>query len=198
MKIVVGLDFSQMSEGALEVAVNLARQAGTAELHLVHAVSPPAAGAELAPTLDVGEITQTARTTVEDVIARLSAWPNLKTFAHILVGVPAKEIARIADEVEADLIVIGTHGRRGLDRAIFGSVAEHVVRFATCSVLTVRPKPASAADSIEPPCPECLAAASSGGAKAQCARHTRHHPRGHTYSEVPEPFAMGSQTFRFN
>jgi nucleotide-binding universal stress UspA family protein len=199
MKIVVGLDFSEMSERALQVAVNLARQAGGAELHLVHVVTPPVAGTELAPSFDVGEMAQAARAKLEGAIARMAEWRAISAMAHVVVGVPHREIPRVAEDAEADLIVIGTHGRRGLDRLIFGSVAEHVVRFAHCSVLTVRPKPASLADSIEPPCPECLAAAAgSGNAHARCARHTRHHPRPHTYSEIPEPFAMGSQTFRFN
>jgi nucleotide-binding universal stress UspA family protein len=200
MKIVVGLDFSQMSEHALEVAVNLARQAHGAELHLVHVAAPPVAGIELAPTLDLAEMADTARTKLAEVIVRMTEWPEIKGFAHVVMGIAERELARIADDVEADLIVIGTHGRRGLDRAVFGSVAEHVVRFAPCSVLTVRPRPPSAADSIEPPCPDCLAsAATSGGTLRTCARHARHnHPRAHTYSEIPEPFAMGSQTFRFN
>jgi nucleotide-binding universal stress UspA family protein len=197
MKIVVGLDFSQMSERALEVAVNLARQAGGAELHLVHVVARPVT--ELAPTLDIGEITEGARKNLHDAMTRMARWPEIRAFSHIVTGVPPREIARVADESEADLIVVGTHGRRGLGRAFFGSVAEHVIRFAPCSVLTVRPKPPTAAESIEPPCPDCLAAAAStAGAQTHCQRHTRHRPRPHTYSEIPEPFAVGSQTFRFN
>jgi nucleotide-binding universal stress UspA family protein len=199
MKIVVGLDFSPMSERALEVAVNLARQARGAELHLLHVVAPPVASLELAPNFDTWEIAREARKRLDGAIARLAEWPEIKGISHIVVGVPAREIARLADEMEADAIVIGTHGRRGVDRALFGSVAEHVVRFAPCAVLTVRPKPPSAAASIEPACTDCLAAATlTGLAKATCARHTRHHPRAHTYSEIPETFAMGSQTFRFN
>jgi nucleotide-binding universal stress UspA family protein len=197
MKIVVGLDFSEMSDRALEVAVNLARQAGGAELHLVHVVSAPAASVE-PPSLDIGETGAIARKHLDLAIAQMANWPTIHGYSHVVVGAPAREITRIADDAEADLIVVGTHGRRGLD-AIFGSVAEHVVRSAPCSVLTVRPQTPSAAAAIEPPCPACVATvASTHGAQKWCARHMAHHPRPHTYSEIPESFAVGSQTFRFS
>jgi len=58
--------------------------------------------------------------------------------AHIRSEVPAEEIAALAAEVGAQLIVVGTHGRRGVRRLVLGSVAESVVRLAHCSVLVVR------------------------------------------------------------
>jgi nucleotide-binding universal stress UspA family protein len=199
MKLVVGLDFSEMSERALEVAVNVARRARGAELHLVHVLMPPAAGVELAPSLDIAEMTSDARQNLDDVVERLREWPEIHAYAHVVLGAASKEIVRIADETEADVIVVGTHGRRGLDRALFGSVAENVVRAAPCSVLTVRPNAKSAAESIQPPCADCVAiAAATGGRERTCEHHKRHHPRAHTYSDPQEPFAMGSMTFRFN
>ena len=56
----------------------------------------------------------------------------------VLKGTPYEEISRFAEENKIDLIVIGTHGRKGLDRMLFGSTAEQVVRHAPCPVLTVR------------------------------------------------------------
>jgi universal stress protein A len=56
----------------------------------------------------------------------------------VLKGTPYEEISRFAEENKIDLIVIGTHGRTGLDRMLFGSTAEQVVRYAPCPVLTVR------------------------------------------------------------
>ena len=198
MKIVVGLDFSEMSDRALHVAVNLGRSAGTAELHLVHVLAPPVGGAEFAPMVDIGEQTITIRKQISELIETLGkAAPELVTFSHVLVGNPQREIPRIADEIEADLVVVGTHGRRGLNRALFGSVAEHVVRTCACSVLTVRAKPKTAAESIEPPCTDCVAIAASGGKEQHCARHASHHPRPHTYSEFPSNYGLGSMTFRF-
>jgi nucleotide-binding universal stress UspA family protein len=198
MKIVVGIDFSEMSDRALRVAVNLARSAGSCEVHLVHVVPPPVGGTEFAPIVDIGEQTRLARQQLSKLIDPLTDVPEVLPFTHVLVGSPQKELPRVADEIEADLVVMGTHGRRGLDRALFGSVAEQVVRTAPCSVLTVRAKPLSAAASIEPACAECLAvAAKSEGKQLLCATHAEHHARAHTYSEVPPSFGMGSMTFRF-
>jgi universal stress protein A len=56
----------------------------------------------------------------------------------VLKGTPCKEILKFAGENKVDIIVIGTHGRKGLDRVIFGSTAEKVVRDAPCPVLSVR------------------------------------------------------------
>jgi nucleotide-binding universal stress UspA family protein len=199
MKIVVGLDFSEMSDRALHVAVNMARSAGTAELHLVHVLAPPVGGTEFAPMVDVGEQTLTARTQLADLAESLTeAAPEILAFPHVLVGNPQREIPRIAEDVEADLVVVGTHGRRGINRALFGSVAEHVVRSCACSVLTVRAKAKTASESIEPPCPECAAIGGlSAGKEHRCARHTSHRPHAHTYSEFPPSFGLGSMTFRF-
>jgi nucleotide-binding universal stress UspA family protein len=56
---------------------------------------------------------------------------------RVLKGVPSEEILKFADEQGADLLIIGTHSRKGLERIIFGSTAEKVVRHARCPVLTV-------------------------------------------------------------
>src|SRR5262249_14208631 len=86
----------------------------------------------------------------------------------------------LAGDLEADLVVLATHGRRGLVRAVLGSVAEKVVRGSPCPVLVVRPKVEPPA--IEPACPECLAhRAATNGAELWCTRHAEHHVRAHVY-----------------
>jgi nucleotide-binding universal stress UspA family protein len=64
-------------------------------------------------------------------------FPKLET--RVDVGSPAAKILELADKEKIDLIVMGVHGRKGIDRAIFGSVADKVVQSAPCPVLTVRP-----------------------------------------------------------
>lgn len=197
MKIVVGIDFSETSDQALRVAVNLARSSGMAEVHLVNVLAPPVGGTELAPLIDVSEQTAIARRQIAVSLDSLAGVPGVFAFSHVLVGNPQKELPRIADELEADLIVVGTHGRRGVDRMVFGSVAEHVVRTAPCSVLTVRPRPPTAASTIEPACAECAAVvAKTEGRELRCASHARHSARAHTYSEMPQGFGLGWMTFR--
>jgi nucleotide-binding universal stress UspA family protein len=59
---------------------------------------------------------------------------------HIRLDAASEEISQLAADLEADLVVVGTHGRRGLGRFLLGSVAEGVVRAAPCPVFVVRPK----------------------------------------------------------
>ncbi|MFZ1118842.1 MAG: universal stress protein, partial [Candidatus Binataceae bacterium] len=59
---------------------------------------------------------------------------------HVISGIPDADVARFANQLGADLVVMATHGRKGLRHFVLGSVAEHVMREANCPVITVRPK----------------------------------------------------------
>ena len=77
-------------------------------------------------------------------------------------GTPASALARMARALEVGLVVVGTHGRRGVARALAGSIAERLVRMAPCPVLVVKPiahaiGDAEANDDVEPVCEECAA-----------------------------------------
>jgi nucleotide-binding universal stress UspA family protein len=74
---------------------------------------------------------------LEDWVAKARA-EGLNARATLRTGVPYQEVVALATDERADLIVIGTHGRGGIDRALLGSVADRVVRLAPCPVLTVR------------------------------------------------------------
>jgi nucleotide-binding universal stress UspA family protein len=142
-KILCAIDFSPPSRFALLQAAELTGTHGS-ELVLLHvreippvraqlglAPSPP--GSYEAEAADAWRQLERAGKTAEE-IAR----------AHVGVqmveGSPVDDILRIARESEADLVVLGTHGRTGLRRAMLGSVAESVVRRAPCSVLVVPPE----------------------------------------------------------
>jgi hypothetical protein len=92
-------------------------------------------------------------------------------------------IIETASDLLANLVVVGTHGRRGLSRMVLGSVAEAVVRNAGCPVLVVRPQMhEQAVPRIEPPCPRCVEARSkSEGREFWCEQHAEKHGRRHTY-----------------
>jgi nucleotide-binding universal stress UspA family protein len=134
-RILFATDFSPASETALEYATALARDSG-ALLIIAHVeeMPMPYAGGEMyfaQPEYPNPEV----RRMLEAVV------PPDKTvkFEHRLVmGVAADDIVRVADEEKAELIVIGTHGRTGLMRVLMGSVAESVMRYAKCPVLTVK------------------------------------------------------------
>ena len=128
-------DFSTASDAALVHAEVLAKQSG-ARLLIVHVEEPPLAygGGELyygIPEPDSERIL----TMLEDVRPRDPAVP----FAHKLtMGDPAGEIVRLATEEQAEMIVLGTHGRTGMVRLLMGSVAEAIVRRSPCPVLIYR------------------------------------------------------------
>lgn len=134
-KIVFPTDFSTSSDAALEHAAGLARDMG-GRLLIVHVEEPPLAygGGEMyygVPEPDHGA--------VEKMLAKVK--PHTADVGyehHLLIGSPADEIVRFADEQSADLIVMGTHGRSGLRRMLMGSVAEAVVRRANCPVFTFK------------------------------------------------------------
>jgi nucleotide-binding universal stress UspA family protein len=141
-RILYATDFSPGSENALRHAASLA-QHGAAQLTLLHAVEPLPVGYDpivvmpfdvTAYTTSLQEATEARlRTFVPDAI-RLAC----DTDDVVVSGKPYVEILRIAAERQVDLIVLGVHGRSALDRLVFGSTTEHVVRRATCPVLTVR------------------------------------------------------------
>jgi DNA repair exonuclease SbcCD ATPase subunit len=86
------------------------------------------------------ELEASSKRTLEEVIGQME-WKDLKVRLIVLRGNAAEEIVRVAEEENAELIVIATRGRTGLDRLLFGSVAEKVVRLAKCPVLTVTSRP---------------------------------------------------------
>lgn len=139
-KIVVATDFSTQAERAVEYAVELARRFD-ASVHLVHGfmvplMPGPEAGLPL-PADVVTSMEQSAKKGLEDTVARYGKG-SVPMEAHLKWEDPRHAVVDVANEIKADLVVVGTHGRKGLKRALLGSVAESVVRFAPCPVLTVR------------------------------------------------------------
>jgi len=145
-KILCPTDFSEPSYEAIKTAGELAFHFGS-ELCILHVVSPVpvvpmGGGAAFNVPLYEQELEVTSRKSLEEIINQLE-WKELKARLIVLRGNAADEIVGIADQENVDLIVIATRGRTGLDRLIFGSVAEKVVRLARCPVLTVAVKATS-------------------------------------------------------
>lgn len=138
-RIVVPTDFSTCSEEAWRLARRVVTGAG-GELILTHVLSEaPLYGESL--MADVRQVYEEARKWAEEA---LEAWvaearaAGLNARTALRTGVAHREVVALATDERADLIVIGTHGRGGVDRALLGSVADRVVRLAPCPVLTVR------------------------------------------------------------
>ena len=138
--IVFPTDFSEHSHAALGHATALVRDTG-AMLLIVHVHQP---AERFADTGFVGYPVNDDEQDLNRMLSDVKPTESGVGFTHtLLTGNPAEEILRFAEERDADMIVLGTHGRTGLSRLLMGSVAEAVVRGAKCPVLTIK-QPAGA------------------------------------------------------
>lgn len=134
-KILFPTDFSESSDAGLTLATALAREMGATML-IVHVEEPPLAYAGGEMYYGVPEPDTRA---LEEMLQKVRPTdPNVPYEHRLVVGSPAHAICDLADEEGVDMIVMGTHGRTGLKRLLMGSVAEHVVRWANCPVLTFK------------------------------------------------------------
>jgi nucleotide-binding universal stress UspA family protein len=148
-EIVVGFDFSELAERALAEAIDVAARHTSAELNVVTAAMPVGSLIRL-PNDSESRTDEEARKMVERRIASLIEESQARrgpltvtrVAIYVIAGLdtqPGRVISDLAQTVDADLIVVGTHGRRGFARLLLGSVAEQVVREARTTVLVVRP-----------------------------------------------------------
>jgi nucleotide-binding universal stress UspA family protein len=140
--ILVPTDFSAGSQRALETAIDMARDSG-AKLTLFHVHHIPTT---VFPDVILPLAPELQHNLEHSVQLVLDQWRERAVAAGVdadtrtAFGATHSEICAAAEALDADLIVIGTHGRGGLSHALLGSVAEKVVRKAPCPVLTVRPQ----------------------------------------------------------
>jgi len=137
-RILLAVDDSPIAAHAADVGAALAKALG-AELAFIYVVDPaqsalPESGVPAADAIALAE--RDARSVLAGFAERSSCKPAPLEF--VAVGKPAAEIVKTAKEWPADVIVIGSHGRGGVGRALLGSMAEAVMRQAPCSVLVVR------------------------------------------------------------
>jgi nucleotide-binding universal stress UspA family protein len=161
-RIVVGADMSETGDQALRQAVALAKQLPNSELHITYVIRAER-GLHDANRLE--QMSRELRTNLETLRAHVTsvcAPPSgSQPFAqdavfHLRLGEPAKALHQVAVDVDADMIVVGTHGRKGMDKLMLGSVAEELVRMAHLPVVVARAKDFSGlkkTDKVEPPKP---------------------------------------------
>ncbi len=140
-KILFPTDFSEGAKNALPYAIDMAKTFG-AKLYLMHVIYDIATASGLhVPHTSVDQMYSEIKTSAQKELERfgLKEREGLTDVEYsIKRGVPYEEILKFAKENNINLIVIGTHGRKGIDRVLFGSTAERVVRNSSCPVLTVR------------------------------------------------------------
>ena len=141
-KILFATDLTEFSECAFDYALTLAKEFN-AKLIILHVINQPLGLQDyyaLQTSFDtiMQEVEKSAEKMMDEFCEKkMKEYGNYEKV--ILLGIPDFEILNRADSEKVDLIVLGTHGRAGVDRFLFGSTAEKVVRKALCPVMTVRP-----------------------------------------------------------
>jgi nucleotide-binding universal stress UspA family protein len=198
-KILIAIAFDSTSQSPLAEGAKLALRTPRSELHVVHVASRSSdtGTRTLLPTADGPEPPEDAlRRRVEQVWAETGA---LSVIAHIRSGDPAQEILQLATDLVADVIVVGSHQRSGLQRLILGSVAERVLHHAHCPVLCVVPKDyrdTVPSARVEPVCTDCVETRKrSANAQFWCERHSKPYLQPHIY--VPRDDGRPSVPFSY-
>lgn len=135
--ILLATDGSPYSVAAADNAIDLAAQYD-ASLHVVSVVEMDVAFSEAISEQILEDLEGRSRATVDEVATRAQGHGVTDVHTAIVRGTPHREIVDYAEEHDADLVVVGTHGRRGLDRLLLGSVAERILRTSSRPVLIVR------------------------------------------------------------
>ena len=136
--ILVPTDGSEAANVAADHGITLAG-ATDAAMHVVHVVDLTAISGEFGGAEVLNALEEAGQQAVDDVIDRAGKADLRTVEASVLSGTPARAILDYAEERDIDLIVMGTHGRTGLERYLLGSVTEKIVRVADVPVLTVSP-----------------------------------------------------------
>ena len=140
-RIICALDLSEHSAVVADYALSLAKLTGASIIAVYAAPTlTQYTGFHVPPnTIDsfVGEIVSGAERSMAEFTEE--HFKGVEAKGMVVVGYAAEEILSLAERELADLIIMGTHGRKGIDRFLFGSVAEKVVTSANCPVLTIRP-----------------------------------------------------------
>ena len=181
-KILVAMAFEPTADVALIEGLTLAARNPNSEMHVVHATAEPG-------TLNLSLMAYRLDDAREQLDERVeAAWKQVgesKVIAHIRPGTPAEVVLQAAVDIDADLIVVGSHRRSGLRKLALGSVAERVLHTARCPVLVAVRKDYSnttASPSIAPPCTDCIdARKKSENAQFWCERHSQPHLQPHIY-----------------
>lgn len=198
--VLVGMDFSELADRALDEALDLATRRENVEVHVVSMTHPPAVSGDLvngsySAVDDIDPLEGAFERLQSHVQVRLELFVEQlvasgrkvsgRVVSHVRLDDLGMGIAQLASELNANLIVVGTHGRRGLARMLMGSVAETTMRHARCPVLVIPHSEKPAEIAIEPACPECLRArVETGNEQLWCAQHRERHGRRHTYHQV--------------
>lgn len=195
--ILAALALDETGEYALREAARIAQQRaadGGSELHLVHVVREEDSNASASELVSLEHRLSDAPKRIQQYVEQIWSDTPSKVIAHLRAGQPSRSILQTAVDINADIIVVGTHRRAGLKKLMLGSVAEQVLQHAHCPVLIALAKDYSgkiASDVIQPACPDCVSTrASSNGEHYWCERHSRQYSKPHVYEPNDRPTSV--------
>jgi nucleotide-binding universal stress UspA family protein len=147
-QVVAACDFSPLGDRAVSEALRACAHHPVAALHVITVAAEgpsgvilPGTDAHFIPYSEARERMQAhVGKLVDEFLASGPALPMEQVAVYVATGMPSERIVALATAVDADLIVLGTHGRHGIGRMLLGSVAEAVVRRAPCGVFVIRPR----------------------------------------------------------
>jgi len=138
--ILAAIDGSPASANVATTAARLAHTFAGAELHLLHVIDTSAEADSTTLAENAKEREARHQKHLDHAAALILELDLVRAQEHLVLGSPKGVVLEVAAELGADLIVVGTHGRTGINRLLVGSVAELIVRSAHCPVLVVREK----------------------------------------------------------
>ena len=144
IRVAIGTDCGPTSDYALWEALSMLHRTDAIEVHFVHVLPEPEPNLTPRALEHTSELMESRKGTVENWIqekvrAYSGVAPGFTYFVHVRLGEPSEVIQQVAVDYKVDAIVVGTHGRSGLERFVLGSVAEKLSRNAHCTVIVARP-----------------------------------------------------------
>jgi nucleotide-binding universal stress UspA family protein len=183
--ILVAMAFDETDAPALQEAARLSALRPHSELHVVHSVVEESSVSATEGLVEVDGLLQEAPKEMQRRIESLQAAVPRRIVGHVRIGTPARAIVQTAADIDADVIVVGTHQRRGLKKMVLGSVAAQVLQDAHCPLLVAIPKDHGGtvrSEQVEPPCPDCVAVrARSNHQELWCEHHSHSYLKPHVY-----------------
>jgi nucleotide-binding universal stress UspA family protein len=156
-RVVAAVDLTETGDSALREAMRLCRLAGTSELHVVHVIE---SGSDVRSAAKIDDLSEQMKKAAKDVRAHVikvcapeddSGEFVQDTVVHIRLGKASEAIHQLCVDVDGDVVVVGTHQRKGLNKLLLGSVAESLVRMARLPVVVAHPKDFTGLDASDRP-----------------------------------------------
>jgi len=177
-RILVGAAYDDTGENALRMAVDLARHRPRVVLHVAHVIPESVFASYTTNVDDRARLFATHPMNLVD-FARPFLIDGLDVAVHVRVGDPAQALLQLALDYDADVLVVGTHGRRGLERLVLGSVARALLEAGRCPIAIAMPPQFQGMTKTVLPTPECADCTAlrktSGGRDLWCPRHAKLH-----------------------